>query len=311
MRHIPIVLLSIVISVQLTGCIAIPFPPAGPQLGLEDIETLKPALSSREEVHEALGSPNAAVTDRYEVFELRKKDFDVAIITAIPGIMGILPVGERFYNVLAEYEANGILRELRWEGGWQHPREDPLPNTSWEDPLPDISWSDRIFSGGEVSASPDGRLLATGKHRGIVLRDSRTGAALAEIDDVSGCQPLLTGGRIFEEDRHGSFPAKTAFLSDSKHLVSIARGDILCIWNADTQTRVRELRGGGKVWGLVTARSAPIVAAVSSSGIIRHLNSVRGSQLSEIVPCNLKASCDELKMVLSDKGELLATLQVR
>ena len=41
MRQVPIVFFSIVISIQLTACIMIPLPPAGPQIGREEIETLK------------------------------------------------------------------------------------------------------------------------------------------------------------------------------------------------------------------------------------------------------------------------------
>lgn len=319
MRYVPVFFVGVLISIQLTGCIFIPLPPSGAQIGREDIETLKPGLSKREQVHEALGNPDVTITDRYEVFEVSEETGNVLMIGPIPGMFGTQPIDERVYHVLAEYEVDGVLRKLLWEGGWMYPSEEPLPNTNWEEPVPDISWSDPIFYGGAVSASPDGRLLAQSikPHIGwtpaIVLRDSWTGDAIAEFDDISGCQPLGFGWNLVGQDRgRWGFTATTAFLSDSTHLVSLARDDTLCIWNAHTHKRVRGLRGGRGNWGLVTARSAPIVAAVDSNGIVRTWNGIDGSVLSAIAPCGLISySCDELKMVLSDNGELLATLQIR
>jgi len=300
MKHEAILLFAVVFLLQVTGCIAIPLPALEGQVGREDIETLKPGLTKREQIHEALGDPNSIVTDRYEIFNVGEESFNLVIVGMVPpwGFFGeVTPIGRRSYRVLAEYGADNILRDLLWEGSDESPSEEPLPSASWNW----IYWF--------VSVSPDGRLLAQSRSSNtfsqtpmIVLHDGRTGAPIAKIYAIPGCQPLSS-----------SRESGTVFLSDSEHLASIAEKGTLCIWNAATKMSIRELAGGEELWNLVSARSEPTIAAIDAKNRtrfrIRLWNGLTGSEISTITPCRSDDSCRNPKMALSDDGQLLATLQ--
>lgn len=301
------------VSLQLTGCVILPLPPLGAQVGREDIETLEPGLSNRDQVHEALGDPDVTVTDRYEIFDVSEESFNLLFVALGPaGGVGVNPISGRFYRVLAEYEPDGILHELYWEGDGEISTEESLPRPAWPDPL-----KLEYVRGGAVSASPNGRLLAVSVPAtpSITLHDGWTGTFIAEIGAIAGCPPLGIDPRDWwftNRLRFFSrlaFPAATVFLADDTHLASIAANDTLCIWNADTRMRVRELSGGQGTWGVVSARSAPTVAAIDADGIVGVWDGSSGFKLSSIAVC--EGLSLDLKMVLSDDGEILATVQHR
>ena len=305
MSRFAVMLLAVVFLPQVTGCIILPLPPLGAQIGREDIETLKPGLVKREQIHEALGNPDTKVTDRYEIFDVGEERFNLFWLVALPPAPGgdFVRIGRRSYRVLAEYGADDVLRDLQWEGSDEVPSKEPLPSSTW----PDWKW-------GLVNASPDGHLLLKiSRHDpffgsptfAIELHDGWTGAPIAKVDAIPGCKSLKTDMR----SDIWSSPV-TVFLSDSKHLASIAGRDTLCIWNAETERRVLELFVGEELRALSAARSAPIVAAVDAGNkIITIWNGLTGAEINTIAPCSPKNFCRNLRMALSDDGRLLVTLQ--
>ena len=116
MRYIPAFLLASV-ALLLAGCIilALPLPPLGAQTDREDIETLELGHSTREQVHEMLGEPGVTVTDRYEIFEVSEETLNVAYMWFFgmgysgTGDFGVVPISERYYRVLAEYDPEDVL----------------------------------------------------------------------------------------------------------------------------------------------------------------------------------------------------------
>ena len=312
MRRVALLLLGLVPLLKVTGCIVLPLPPLGAQIGPDEIETIRPGVSTREQVHEVLGEPNVTIVERYEIFDVSEERYNWLIFGGLPPYVGggTVPVDERLYRVLADYESDGMLRELHWEG-----------NAPSEEPLPRVTWPDSLY--GAVTASPSGRLLAQSSGYyfplgvpALVLHDGSTGAAIAQVEAMSGCQLLGFNSddttllyRLNGQSRW-SFPVVTMFLSDGQHLASVAARDTVCIWNAETRMGVRELGVAQGLRGLATARSAPTVAALDAKGDIRVWHGLSGSLINTIATCRSKDRCSPPEMVLSDDGRLLATLQV-
>lgn len=318
MKSVFVVSLGIVMFFQLTGCIILPLPPLGAQIGQEDVETIEAGVSTRDQVHAVLGKPEATILDRYEIFDVSKERFNWLIMTYFGG--HIKRVRGQSYRVLAEYDPEDVLRDLRWEGHGEEPSEEPRPKASWADTLDLGTWDDELR--GAVSASPDGRLLAQSasyiaplQSPAIKLRDGGTGNVIAEVDAVSGCPPIGFNQRhesFLSVRVGGSTPVTTVFLSDSEHLASITSGETLCVWNANTQMSVRQLAGGDSIRRLVSARSAPNVAVSDDEGTIRIWDALSGKAINTIatrIPDSRYAAW--LKMVLSDDGKRLAVLQSR
>jgi WD40 repeat protein len=71
---------------------------------------------------------------------------------------------------------------------------------------------------------------------------------------------------------------------------------------------MRKLVRGEGLWNLISARSAPIIAAIDVKRSIALWNGLTGSKISTITPCKPEDSCHKPKMALSDDGQLLVTL---
>ena len=97
------------------GCVVLPLPPVGAQIGREEIGSLQPGVSTRADVHESLGEPSQWVTNRYEIFNVSKETAHVLV--ALPFYAGgVERVGAQDFRVLAEYGPGGVLQSLGWEG---------------------------------------------------------------------------------------------------------------------------------------------------------------------------------------------------
>ena len=103
-------------ALVLAGCVVLPVPPLGSQVGQEEIGALKPSLSTRTDVLDALGDPYNSVADGYEIFELGKEQGYLFMISVLATIGGPTRIGAQDFLVLAEYAPDGVLRSLRWEG---------------------------------------------------------------------------------------------------------------------------------------------------------------------------------------------------
>ena len=288
MKRVSIPVLGLFVSLQLTGCIFLALQPTG--ASLEDIEKLALGVSTRKEVHRALGKPDVVITDRYEIINY----------------------------VLAEYRPDGVLHDLRWERYDEVLSRKPVPNLTWPDTL---QWAGYSPLQGSVTVtinpSRNGRLLVVSDTStdSIVLYDGQSGNLDARIEAVAGCHPLGIRPRDWSRFRLNrvrvnnliAFPARTVFLGDDAFLASIAEEDTICIWNAHTETRIRELSGTRGIWGIVAARSAAIIASIDAEGIVDIWNGSDGSKISSIAVCG--GICWDLRMALSDDGQILATAQ--
>ena len=102
-------------ALPLVGCIMIPLPPLGAQIGREEIEKLQPGVSTRADVHDRLGEPTRSVTERYEIFDVGRETAYLLIAVLYVG-GGIDQIGAQDFRVLAEYRPDGVLQSLSWEG---------------------------------------------------------------------------------------------------------------------------------------------------------------------------------------------------
>ncbi len=323
MKQPAVSLLGLIALLQVTGCVVIPPPPLDAQAVPEEAEEPELVVHTREQVRETLGHPYVTIMGRYEIFDVSEESINSLFVSiGLEGDFVPDPIDEQTYRVLAEFGPDGVLSDLRWEGADEAPSEEPLPSVNWSD---SIYWSyDWLY--GAVTASPDGHLLAQSFEYyaplgtpAIVLHDALTGAPIKQIDAISGCQLLgFDPGDSelelkLERQRWiwWTVPVVTVFLSDSSHLASVTEGDTLCIWNADSLLPIYELSAGEGVWGLFSARSAPIVAAVDGKDNVRFSNALKGFEINTITTCRPENHCTNLKMALSEDGQVLATLQSR
>lgn len=351
-------------ALLLAACIILPLPPLGRQTGVDEIGRLQPGVSTRADLTEWLGEPSHSVTDRYEIFDVSKEKghllflFLPAVFFEAAGMHGgggeMDRLGEQDFRILVEYRPDGVVESLHWEGlvadaqapeGRRYisshteptgpdasatPSGGPRPILTWHDGVPAADTMDDA-----VVAAPEGARVAVIDQTAriwwkrtfnrIVFHDMVTGRVLADYGDPAGCPELELSSLPLDL-------VSTVFLSDGRHMVSMAEGIILCVWDNQTGRRVLTfeehrkrwvfglgmdnlLTGGNFLISLVSARSAPIVATADADNIIRVWNGLSGLELAVLEPCSSGPRCrlpwrvSIGRPALSDDGRVLATFQ--
>jgi len=330
-------------ALPLVGCVVIPLPPVGAQIGREEIRSLQPGVSTRADVHDRLGEPSQLVTNRYEIFNVSKETAHV-LVAVLFYAGGVERVGAQDFRVLAEYGPGGVLQSLYWEGMVED--TDALEGRSYissaapatgpgavaESPInpnPILSWPAPTATAYPVEAaavtvSPEEPIVAISYGNvlrlvQITLRNWQTGAVLAQTDQAPGGCPRLVSPATMR--------MPTIFLSDGRHLASAADEALVCVWDSQTLRQVLTFRqhwkpraafglaAGNRLISMATARSAPIVATADAGNVIRVWNGLSGLELAVIEPCSSGPGCGSWvassigRLALSDDGRVLATFQ--
>jgi WD40 repeat protein len=336
--------LAFLTALSVVACAIVPLPPVGPQVGREEVGKLRPGVSTRAEVPAALGSPDRSVTERYELFDVSKEKGHL-FVYVFPWWANVVRVGKQDLRVLAEYGPDDVLESLNWEGTFQDsdlsgtshylssstpaapggegfqpalPTK-PQPVLTW--PLPKL----RANSIGiAVAVAPEGPLVAISYGSSvrlalIELRNWQTGGLVGQIREApTGC-PGLSSPMFL--------PTSTVFLSDGRHLASIADEAVVCVWDSETRRRVLTFEGhrrprslfglaaGNQLSSLVAARSVPILASADADNSVRVWDGLSGREILAIEPCASGPGCGSWvasslsRLALSDDGRLLGLVQ--
>jgi WD40 repeat protein len=287
---------------------------------MAEIERLRVGQSSRAEVHQALGSPDLIVGDRYEIFELSEEDLNLLIIPVAIPIGGFEPVGEKRHRVLAEFGPDDLLLSLHWEAlvddrSYSGEEVEGAEGVPSEAKGPALAWKVAESWGRSVTVSPSGGRIATSdgigpdarRTRSLTrVRDGQDGVLLQEIEyGPVGCPLLIPPDGELDP---------TAFLGDEAHLASLARGGIVCVWNLETQRGVLTLEAGDdEATQLVSARDVPVLASAAANGLVKVWDGRSGREIASVRPCSFPPGCHgngwSLGLALSNDGRWLATSQ--
>jgi WD40 repeat protein/outer membrane protein assembly factor BamE (lipoprotein component of BamABCDE complex) len=329
---VPLVALA---ALSLAGCVVLPLPPMGAQVGHEEIEKLQPGSSTRDDVRTALGAPSHSLTNRYEIFDVSRETAHVLFAVLYMGGQ-VSRIDAQDFRVLVEYRPDGVVESVRWEGleGESRYISSGSPPTAGSmatspiGPQPGLTWTapdfDYPIQTAAVAVAPKGSVVAISYGNAsrlvrIDLHNWRTGALLAWIGEApAGCPKLISPSRM---------RMPTVFLSDDRHLASVAEDAVVCIWDSATQRRLLTfekhrkptsffgLTGGNRLTSLVAARSAPILATADGDNVVRVWNGLSGREILAIEPCSFSHGCGAWvapslsRLALSDDGRVLALFQ--
>lgn len=254
-------------------------------------------------------------------------------------------MGTQDLRVLVEYGPNDIMQNLNWEGifddgafpathlylssGRSSDSEDQdfqpalsteaQPALSWDVPdrASDLPWV-------AVAVAPQGPLVAISYGKNlklelIELRNWQTGTLRGSISEApAGCPELISPAFM---------QSPTVFLSDSRHLASMADEALVCIWDSETRRRLLIFEGhrkprsylglaaGNQLSSLVAARSVPFLASADRDNVVRVWDGLSGRNILAIEPCESGPGCGSWvasslsRLALSDDGRFLGLLQ--
>lgn len=340
MRRAGLVLACLAIF-PLAGCIILPLPPVGAQIGREEIETLRPGSSTRQDVRATLGGPDQSLTDRYEIFEVDEETMYLFFGTY--GFGDIVRIGGQDFRVLAEYGPDDVLQSLAWEAriandgaGYQY-MSSRVDAAALDDPFAGVAvplaprsserhWSAPSFAGA-VAASPKEPMVAIAdeadfRRARTTLRNWQTGAFVSLLTGTpDGCPELLPPYWSYA----GLVPM--VFLSDGRHLASSAEEARVCVWDSATHHRLLVfeahwkprsffgLEAGNRLTSIAAARSAAIVATADHHNTVRVWDGLSGREILSLEPCASGPGCGSWvatslgRLVLSEDGRVLAFFQ--
>lgn len=176
------------IALAISGCIAVPLPPIGSQVGAHELATIKVGATTWEEARALLGEPTILDHRRFIITDVKRRDASL-LVFHIGGIE-LGDIGHQRYRVLLAFDPQGrvkdtyfrllipLLDDERKEKQTPRPALSDIVATAPAPPLlrklAETEHVETFFGAlarpfGSVAFSPDGKEIAVGREAGRVL----------------------------------------------------------------------------------------------------------------------------------------------
>lgn len=105
--------LVLILSILLTGCIAIPLPSEKHQFTETMEQQIEVGKTSRDEIIKSFGEPELSHSNTLLIYRLPRESMKLFIVAGGPGggAMGLLPINRSDYVLLMEFDDIGILKK--------------------------------------------------------------------------------------------------------------------------------------------------------------------------------------------------------